>query len=57
MPFHTDSTGDVVGLFYREVSKSGGDLFVSPSWAVYNHLLVHYPEVVNVLMENWEWDL
>ncbi|KAH6641210.1 hypothetical protein F5144DRAFT_642115 [Chaetomium tenue] len=50
--FHSDN-GDNVSLYCRQVATSGGDLYLSSTWTIYNELATHRKDVVRVLAEPW----
>ncbi|KAK0725620.1 hypothetical protein B0H67DRAFT_551142 [Lasiosphaeris hirsuta] len=39
--FHSDN-GDNVSLYCRQVAVTGGDLYLSSTWAIYNELAAHH---------------
>ena len=40
---------EVLALHVRSLPKSGGDTFISSSWAIYEELKVSHPETLKVL--------
>jgi hypothetical protein len=53
--FHTDGA-DTVGLLCLQRAVSGGESRVASAHAVYNHLLEHRPDLLEVLYEPFAWD-
>lgn len=53
--FHTDGS-DLVGLLCLETARSGGESRIASSLAVYNHILSHRPDLIDVLRQPFHWD-
>ncbi|QVI23299.1 TauD/TfdA family dioxygenase [Nocardia tengchongensis] len=53
--FHTDGS-DLVGLLCLETARSGGESRIASSLAVYNHILGHRPDLIDVLRQPFHWD-
>lgn len=54
--FHSDN-GDNVSLYCRQVAASGGELYLSSSWTIYNALATHRKDVMRVLANPWLWQV
>ncbi|KAK3339712.1 hypothetical protein B0T25DRAFT_574607 [Lasiosphaeria hispida] len=54
--FHSDN-GDNVSLYCRQVAATGGDLYLSSTWAIYNELAAHHRDVLRVLAAPWLWQM
>ncbi|KAK6334552.1 hypothetical protein TWF730_003766 [Orbilia blumenaviensis] len=54
--FHTD-IGDILALYAKEVSKTGGETFLSSSSQTYNELAAsnHGRELLHELLQNWTY--
>jgi len=55
-PFHVDGT-DIVGLLCLERSEEGGLSSLISSHMLYNRLKELRPDILELLKENWFWDL
>ncbi|MGW2659493.1 TauD/TfdA family dioxygenase [Nocardia tengchongensis] len=53
--FHTDGS-DLVGLLCLETARSGGESRIASSLAVYNHIIGHRPDLIDVLRQPFHWD-
>ncbi|KAL6920942.1 hypothetical protein FSHL1_004918 [Fusarium sambucinum] len=54
LPFHTDMGCDILSLQVRHSANKGGNTYLSSAWTVFNHLLIHKPEVIDTLRAcNW----
>ncbi|MFE4458098.1 TauD/TfdA family dioxygenase [Nocardia tengchongensis] len=53
--FHTDGS-DLVGLLCLETARTGGESRIASSLAVYNHILSHRPDLIEVLRQPFHWD-
>jgi len=53
--FHTDGS-DIVGLLCLATARSGGESRIASSFHVYNEILRHRPDLLDVLYEPMHWD-
>jgi len=56
MGFHSDN-GDNVSLYCRQVAASGGELYLSSVWTIYNELAAYHKDELRTLAEPWQWQL
>lgn len=56
LPFHTDTSTDLLSLLCFRRSKSGGMSSLSPLLTVYNRLLEESPELIETLYERFHYD-
>ncbi len=56
LPFHTDTSTDLLGLFCFKKAKSGGKSFLAPLLTIYNELLREAPELIETLYEPFHYD-
>lgn len=58
MAFHADRYyADVIAMFFKESSATGGEQFLASFWTVYNRLVAEHQEVVKILAEDWNWPI
>ena len=56
LPFHTDTSTDLLGLLCFQKAKSGGMSFLAPLLTIYNELLRTAPELIDTLYEPFNYD-
>lgn len=57
LPFHTDTSTDLLGLLCYRQAKSGGMNSLAPLLSIYNRVLEEAPELVDTLYERFHYDL
>ena len=57
LPFHTDTSTDLLGLLCYRRAKSGGMSSLAPLLTIYNRVLEEAPELVDTLYERFHYDL
>lgn len=56
LPFHTDTSTDLLGLLCFRKAKSGGKNFLAPLLTIYNEVLRKAPELIDTLYEPFHYD-
>jgi hypothetical protein len=56
LPYHTDTSTDLLGLLCFRKSKSGGKSSLAPLITIYNRLLESDPDLVDALYERFHYD-
>ncbi len=56
LPFHTDTSTDLLGLLCYRRAKSGGRSSLAPLLTIYNRLLEEAPELIDTLYERFHYD-
>ncbi|KAK3906362.1 hypothetical protein C8A05DRAFT_40786 [Staphylotrichum tortipilum] len=56
LPWHCDLGTEVLALHVRGLPKSGGDTFISSSWAIYEELKASNPETLKALQAR-DWPI
>ena len=56
LPFHTDTSTDLLGLLCFRKALSGGKSFLAPLFTIYNEILARAPELVSHLYEPFHYD-
>lgn len=56
LPFHTDTSTDLLGLFCFRTAKSGGESFLAPLLTIYNEVLRRAPELIDTLYQPFHYD-
>ena len=56
LPFHTDTSTDLLGLLCYRTAKSGGMNSLAPLLTIYNRLLAEAPELIDTLYERFHYD-
>lgn len=56
LPFHTDTSTDLLGLLCFRKAKSGGKSFLAPLLTIYNEVLRRAPELIDTLYEPFHYD-
>ncbi|MHC4992380.1 MAG: TauD/TfdA family dioxygenase [Planctomycetota bacterium] len=56
LPFHTDTSTDLLGLLCYRRARSGGKSSLAPLLTIYNHVLEEAPELVDTLYERFHYD-
>ena len=56
LPFHTDTSTDLLGLLCFRKAKSGGKNFLAPLLTIYNELLRTAPELIDTLYGPFNYD-
>jgi len=56
LPFHTDTSTDLLGLLCFRKAKSGGKSFLAPLLTIYNEVLRKAPELIDTLYEPFNYD-
>jgi hypothetical protein len=56
LPFHTDTSTDLLGLLCYRKARSGGKSSLAPLLTIYNRLLEEAPELVDTLYERFHYD-
>ena len=56
LPFHTDTSTDLLGLLCVRKAKSGGMSALAPLLTIYNRLLDEAPELIDTLYERFHYD-
>jgi len=56
LPFHTDTSTDLLSLLCFRRAKSGGKSALAPLLTIYNRLLESSPELVDTLYERFHYD-
>ncbi len=56
LPFHTDTSTDVLGLFCYRTAKTGGTSSFAPLHTIYNEVLATHPELIDVFYETFHFD-
>lgn len=56
LPFHTDTSTDLLGLLCYRTAKSGGMSSLAPLLTIYNRLLEEAPDLVDTLYERFHYD-
>jgi hypothetical protein len=49
-------SGDVLALYFQNISHQGGNQRLASSWQIYNALARESPDVIRILAENWPWE-
>ncbi|KAH8593141.1 hypothetical protein B0O99DRAFT_715547, partial [Bisporella sp. PMI_857] len=52
--FYSDS-GDNVSLYCWATTESGGELYLSSAWKIYNELAQNHKDVLHTPVAPWEW--
>lgn len=56
--FHTDvDSGDIFCLFVPNISAFGGSQYIVSFWHIYNVLAKESPQVLNLLAEDWRFEM
>ena len=56
LPFHTDTSTDLLGLLCFQTAKEGGESFLAPLMTIYNEILRREPELIDTLYETFHYD-
>ena len=56
LPFHTDTSTDMLGLLCFRTAKKGGKSFLAPLLTIYNEVLRREPELIDTLYEPFRYD-
>jgi hypothetical protein len=56
LPFHTDTSTDLLGLLCYRKSRSGGKSSLAPLLTIYNRLLEEAPQLIDTLYERFHYD-
>lgn len=56
LPFHTDTSTDLLGLICYRKAKSGGKSFLAPLLTIYNELLRTDPALIDTLYQPFNYD-
>jgi hypothetical protein len=56
LPFHTDTSTDVLGLLCYRTAKSGGMSSLAPLQTIYNEILRQRPDLIDVLYQPFSFD-
>jgi hypothetical protein len=56
LPFHTDTSTDLLGLLCYRRAKTGGKSSLAPLVTIYNRLLEAAPELIDTLYERFHYD-
>lgn len=56
LPFHTDTSTDVLGLFSLRKAKEGGVSSLAPMHTIYNTVLAERPDLVDTFYEPFNFD-
>lgn len=57
LPFHTDTSTDLLGLLCYRTARSGGRSALAPLLTIYNRVLEQAPELIDTLYEPFHYDL
>ena len=56
LPFHTDTSTDLLGLLCYRTARSGGKSSLAPLLTIYNEVLRQAPELIDTLYERFHYD-
>jgi len=56
LPFHTDTSTDLLGLFCLRTAKEGGDSGLASLQAIYNEVLTRRPDLIDTYYEPFNFD-
>jgi len=56
LPYHTDTSTDLLGLLCFRKSKSGGKSSLAPLLTIYNRLIETEPDLIDALYERFHYD-
>ncbi|MEL0284691.1 MAG: SDR family oxidoreductase, partial [Ilumatobacter sp.] len=56
LPFHTDTSTDLLALMCRRSAKSGGDSALAPLHTIYNEVLARRPDLIETFYEPFNFD-
>ncbi len=56
LPFHTDTSTDLLGLLCFRTAKEGGESFLAPLMTIYNEILRKDPDMIETLYETFHYD-
>jgi len=56
LPFHTDTSTDLLSLMCLQTAKEGGDSALAPLQTIYNEVLARRPDLIDTYYEPFDFD-
>jgi len=56
LPFHTDTSTDLLSLMCLKTAKEGGDSALAPLQTIYNEVLARRPDLIDTYYERFDFD-
>jgi hypothetical protein len=56
LPFHTDTSTDLLSLMCLQTSKKGGESALAPLQTIYNEVLARRPDLIGTYYETFDFD-